>query len=137
MTYRRLIAISFIFNGFLILSFKVVNEVGLSKFTPLVLFTAYGVSSVITGIAVVNSRIKIQRKSVLIGMLSGFSSIAGVTAYIAAAGVIPGYIVFPLVNGGTLLLVALVGRIFFHEKIGIYGIAGIIAGIVSLILLST
>jgi drug/metabolite transporter (DMT)-like permease len=49
---------------------------------------------------------------------------------------VPGYIVFPMTTGGNLFLVAAAGVFFFREKIGPYGIAGILTGILSLVLLS-
>jgi multidrug transporter EmrE-like cation transporter len=41
-----------------------------------------------------------------------------------------------MTTGGNLFLVAAAGVFFFREKIGPYGIAGIVVGIVSLTLLS-
>jgi multidrug transporter EmrE-like cation transporter len=49
---------------------------------------------------------------------------------------VPGYIVFPMTTGGNLFLVAAAGVFLFRERVGAYGIAGILTGIVSLILLS-
>jgi drug/metabolite transporter (DMT)-like permease len=49
---------------------------------------------------------------------------------------VPGYVVFPMTTGGNLFLVAAAGVLLFREKIGPYGIAGILAGIASLVLLS-
>ena len=49
---------------------------------------------------------------------------------------VPGYIVFPMTTGGNLFLVAAAGVLLFKERMGPYGIAGILTGILSLILLS-
>jgi multidrug transporter EmrE-like cation transporter len=49
---------------------------------------------------------------------------------------VPGYVVFPMTTGGNLFLVAAAGVLLFREKIGPYGIAGILTGIASLVLLS-
>jgi len=49
---------------------------------------------------------------------------------------VPGYIVFPVTTGGNLFLVAAAGVLLFKERMGPYGIAGILTGILSLILLS-
>jgi drug/metabolite transporter (DMT)-like permease len=49
---------------------------------------------------------------------------------------VPGHIAFPITTGGSLFVVAAGGRVLFHERIGAYGIAGIISGIAALVLLS-
>jgi multidrug transporter EmrE-like cation transporter len=49
---------------------------------------------------------------------------------------VPGYVVFPMTTGGNLFLVAAAGVFLFRERVGGYGIAGILTGILSLILLS-
>jgi multidrug transporter EmrE-like cation transporter len=49
---------------------------------------------------------------------------------------VPGYVVFPMTTGGNLFLVAAAGVLLFREKIGPYGMAGILTGIASLVLLS-
>jgi multidrug transporter EmrE-like cation transporter len=49
---------------------------------------------------------------------------------------LPGHVAFPLTTGGSLFLVALAGILLFKERVGGYGIAGIVMGIVSLIMLS-
>ena len=49
---------------------------------------------------------------------------------------VPGYIVFPITTGGNLFMVAAAGVLLFREKIGPYGLAGILIGILSIVLLS-
>jgi multidrug transporter EmrE-like cation transporter len=49
---------------------------------------------------------------------------------------IPGHVAFPLTTGGSLFLVALAGIILFKERVGHYGLLGIVLGICSLVLLS-
>jgi drug/metabolite transporter (DMT)-like permease len=49
---------------------------------------------------------------------------------------VPGYIVFPVTTGGNLFLVAAAGVFLFRERIGRYGVAGIVAGVLALVLLS-
>jgi hypothetical protein len=41
---------------------------------------------------------------------------------------VPGYVVFPMTTGGNLFLVAVAGIFIFREKVGPYGIAGILTG---------
>ena len=78
----------------------------------------------------------IEGKSIVIGALGGIGTAVGLSASMAAASVLPGYIAFPIISGGTLLIVALIGRIVFKERIGPYGIAGIVVGACAIGLLS-
>jgi multidrug transporter EmrE-like cation transporter len=49
---------------------------------------------------------------------------------------IPGHILFPVATGGTLFAVALAGIFVFKEDVGPYGHAGLILGILALVVLS-
>ena len=44
--------------------------------------------------------------------------------------------VFPITTGGSLFLVASAGLLLFKEKVGPYGIAGMVLGIAALVGLS-
>jgi multidrug transporter EmrE-like cation transporter len=57
------------------------------------------------------------------------------TALALAKG-LPGHIAFPLTTGGSLFVVALAGLILFRERIGPYGLCGIVLGIAALVMLS-
>lgn len=58
------------------------------------------------------------------------------SSFLALEQKVPGYIVFPLATGGSLVLVAAAGVLLFRERIGGYGIAGIMTGVLALLLLS-
>jgi multidrug transporter EmrE-like cation transporter len=49
---------------------------------------------------------------------------------------VAGHVAFSVSTGGTLFLVALAGILFFKEKVGAYGIAGLVLGILSIVVLS-
>jgi drug/metabolite transporter (DMT)-like permease len=49
---------------------------------------------------------------------------------------VPGYLVFPLAIGGSLFVVVTCGVLVFKEKIGSYGIAGLILGAASIVTLA-
>ena len=135
MTYRRLMIISFFLNAFLATATKGISEFGMTASIPMVLLVMYGLATVLALAAMKKKRI--EGKSLWIGLMGGFGTAVGMGANMTAASILPGYQVFPLVNGGTLLLVALAGRLIFRERIGPYGVAGIVAGIAAIILLST
>lgn len=136
MTYRRLIILSFFLNGMTMVCTKAVGELNLSKFIPVVLFFAYTLSALVGIGQLTKSGRHIEGKSLLIGVLGGFGTAVGLGTHMVAAGLLPAYIVFPVINGTTLMLVTLIGRIVFKEHIGPYGFAGIAAGAVAIGLLS-
>ena len=135
MTYRRMMIISFFLNCFMATATKAISEFGMTASIPIVLLVMYALAALMA-FAVMRNR-RIEAKSLWIGLLGGFGSAAGMGANMTAASILPGYQVFPLVNGGTLLLVAVAGRLIFRERIGPYGVAGIVAGIAAIVLLST
>lgn len=136
MSYRKLLALSFLLNGLLMVGMKAVGEFSLTAFIPAVLLFQYGLAVLLTSPEVLKSKVPIRGASIWVGILAGLSSAIGMAASIAVADMLPGYIVFPVIQGGTLLLVVLIGLIVFRERIGGYGIAGIIAGIGAIVLLS-
>ncbi len=136
MTYRRLMLASFIFNGLTMICTQAVGKIGLQHFIPVVLFFVYAVAGLIALVYMMREKKPIEGKSIVIGAIGGIGTAVGLSANMAAASVLPGYIAFPIINGGTLLMVALVGRVAFKEKIGPYGIAGIVVGACAIGLLS-
>lgn len=136
MSYRELLALSFLLNGLLLVGMKSVSEFSLTAFIPGVLLVQYTLAGLVTSPEALTSKVPIRRASIWIGILAGLSSAVGMSASIAVAGMLPGYVVFPVIQGGTILLVVLIGLMVFRERIGGYGIAGIIAGVVAIALLS-
>ncbi len=136
MSYRRLLLLAFLFNGLLMIGMKAVEELGLSRHIALVLVVQYGVSAILCIPGIVGSRKPATRTDAWVGVVAGLSSAAGMTATLTASTMIPGYMLFPIIQGGTMLAVVIVGRVVFKERVGAYGIAGLCAGVASIILLS-
>jgi multidrug transporter EmrE-like cation transporter len=88
-------------------------------------------------VALGGSARNLKRREILLGAAMGACSLGGqgFTA-LALASQVPGHVVFPITTGGSLFLVAAAGVLIFKEKVGSYGVAGIILGITSLVLLS-
>jgi len=49
---------------------------------------------------------------------------------------VPGHVVFPVTIGGSILVVALLGRILVRERMNRFNTAGVILGFLSVLLLS-
>ena len=137
MTYRQLIALAFLLNSILAIGTKAVSEFGMAESIPMVLLIMYGTGAIMSLAYTISGRKRIEGKAVSIALLGGLGTAVGMSSNMTAAAILPGYVVFPLVNGGTLVLVAVIGRLVFKERIGAFGVAGILAGIASIILLST
>mgnify|MGYP001134282485 CR=1 FL=1 len=128
MTYRRLMTAAFLLNGSLMVVTGAVGKLNLGAYIPAVLFCVYAVGGVIGAVCVYRAGKAIQPWSVAIGAMGGIGTAAGLSTQMAATVMLPGYIVFPVTSGGTLIVVALIGRFVLKEHIGPYGIAGIVAG---------
>jgi drug/metabolite transporter (DMT)-like permease len=80
---------------------------------------------------------RVQPRELLVSASMGFCSVAGqFTTGLALGHKIAGHVVFSISTGGTLFVVALAGIFLFKERVGKYGMAGLILGIASIVLLS-
>jgi drug/metabolite transporter (DMT)-like permease len=136
MTYRKLLIFSFFFNGLLMVGMKAVDGFKLEHFLPVILFMQYTLGTALGLPMVLRAKKPISRAAVWIGVLGGITSAIGMGACITAVGIIPGYIVFPVIQGGTLLAGVLFGMLVFRERVGPFGVAGIVAGTAAIVVLS-
>jgi drug/metabolite transporter (DMT)-like permease len=77
------------------------------------------------------------KREILIAASMGFCSMAG--QFFTGLGLsreVAGNVAFSIGTGGTLFVVALAGVLVFKEKVGPYGLAGLILGILSIAALS-
>ncbi len=136
MTYRRLLLFAFVFNGLLMVGMKAVDGFHLGYFLPVVLLMQYGLGTALGLPSVLGSKKRVAGKSIAVGAMGGITSAIGMGACITAATLMPGYICFPVIQGGTLLAGVVLGILLFKERVGPYGVAGIAAGIAAIVLLS-
>jgi drug/metabolite transporter (DMT)-like permease len=136
--WLRLMLIAFVTNGLGPFGLKMLAERGLAEnyhFHYLLWWYAGGLLLALTAFALTRSRP--YQREVLIAAVMGLGSFGGqLFSSLALEAKVPGHIVFPATTGGNLFLVAAAGILLFREKVGPYGIAGILTGIVSLVLLS-
>lgn len=74
--------------------------------------------------------------SVVVGLVAGLGWAGGLIWQVQAISLVPGYILFPCIAGCCTLLVSVVSRFVFHEKIGLNGIVGIGFCVLAVVLLS-
>lgn len=83
------------------------------------------------------SPFRFSAREIFISAGMGLCSVAGqFTAGLALSRHVAGHVVFSVSTGGTLFIVALAGILLFKERVGGYGMAGLILGITSIALLS-
>lgn len=137
MTYRQFLLLAFVANGLSGIGAKAVGQFGLTSHIPLVLASMYVVGALLCLAMLCIRQTPLQPRSAVVGLLGAAGSVAGSGCLILSASLIPGYVAFPISSGGTLILVALIGRLAFREKIGVYGILGIVSGAAGIALLSS
>lgn len=135
--WSRLMLTAFVANGVGPFGLKVLSERNLAAFQPQYLLYWYlgGFSFALA--AFLRGGVRVERWETLLGAAMGACSFCGQAfTGLALSHGIPGHIAFPLTTGGSLFLVAGAGILLFKEKVGRYGKAGILLGIVALVLLS-
>jgi drug/metabolite transporter (DMT)-like permease len=88
-------------------------------------------------IVFIRRRFRPHLREILIGAAMGFCSVAGqFFTGLALARDVAGHVAFSISTGGTLFIVALAGILLFREKVGPYGLAGLVLGILSIVVVS-
>jgi glucose uptake protein GlcU len=136
--WLRLMLIAFLANGLGPFGLKMMAEKGLSDryhYQYLFWWYAGGLAFALTAFLITRSRF--YSREIVFAFGIGIGSFAGqLFSLMALEQGVPGYIVFPITTGGNLFLVAAAGVLVFRERVGKYGIAGILIGVLSLVLLS-
>jgi multidrug transporter EmrE-like cation transporter len=135
--WARLMLVAFFANGLGPFGLKVLATRGLAGFQSQYLFYWYLGGVAFALIALRLARTGVNGREILLGAAMGGCSFAGqsFTALALAKG-LPGHIAFPLTTGGSLFLVALAGIVLFRERIGPYGLCGVVLGVAALVMLS-
>jgi drug/metabolite transporter (DMT)-like permease len=129
--------VAFVTNGIGPFGLKILTEKHLDQYESQYLVFWYLGGLLLALLAFGLRWFRLSRWEILFGIAMGFGSLGGqfFTGKALAVG-IPGHIAFPITTGGSLFLVALAGILVFKERVGPYGLAGLIIGILSLIVLS-
>jgi drug/metabolite transporter (DMT)-like permease len=134
----RLMMIAYVMNGLGPFGLKIMAEKGLlEQYHYQYLLWWYAGSGVFSFASVLAGGGRFLAREVVIALGIGAASFGGqLFSLLALESHLPGYIVFPVTTGGNLFVVAAGGVLLFKERIGPFGIAGIMIGILSLVLLS-
>jgi drug/metabolite transporter (DMT)-like permease len=136
--WLQLMLVAFVANGLGPFGLKIMAEKGLSEQYHYQYLLLWYLGGLLFGLGwFLATRGRLQAREFLMSFGIAVGSFGGqLFSLLALERNVPGYVVFPMTTGGNLFLVAAAGVLLFREKIGPYGIAGILAGIASLVLLS-
>jgi multidrug transporter EmrE-like cation transporter len=125
-------------NGVAQFGLKVLTEAGLSDRYRYQYIVAWYITGLCLSLCFAAHRLVWpSRNEIAIGGLLAVCSVIGQACLaLALASGAPGYVVFPLTSGANIFLVAAAGFLLFHEKVGRAGTAGIVLGMLSIIILS-
>lgn len=128
--------VAFLTNGIGPFGLKVLTELHLDRYELQYLVSWYA-GGLVLAIAAYRQSLRFGRWELILGAGMGAFSLGGqyFTGRALSLG-IPGHVAFPITTGGTLFLVALMGIVIFREKVGLYGRAGLVLGILALMVLS-
>ena len=134
----QLMLVAYVMNGLGPFGLKIMAEKGLlEQYHYQYLLWWYAGSGVFSFAAFLAVSRRFLLREVVIALGIGAASFGGqFFSLLALERNLPGYIVFPITTGGNLFVVAAGGVLLFKERIGRFGIAGIVVGILSLMLLS-
>ena len=124
-------------NGIALASMKAVHQYGYGEFTPFFLFCIYATSALFSRLTPGFQKPAFEKKDIFLGLALGVSLMAGMASVTLALKVLPGCVVYPVVNGGAVILVSIAAVMIFREKYSFFGVLGVISGIVSIFFLSS
>jgi multidrug transporter EmrE-like cation transporter len=130
--------VAFLANGIGPFGLKILSEQGLAtRYQAQYLLYWYLGAFVFAIAAILRSRLRPFGREIWLGALMGACSLLGQAfTGLALSHSVPGHVAFPITTGGSLFLVATAGLLLFREKVGAYGIAGMVVGIAALVALS-
>jgi len=137
MWYRMMI-IAFLANGLSAFGVTVVGQMDAFGRTHTFLYLAlwYSAGFVVATGSLLAAGPSLRLREVVVGGVMGLcSSVGWFCIGSALTHGVPAYLVLPIAIAGSLSVVAAVGVIGFRERLSRYGYAGIVAGVVAIVLL--
>uniref|UniRef100_A0A7V3E6T0 EamA domain-containing protein n=1 Tax=Ignavibacterium album TaxID=591197 RepID=A0A7V3E6T0_9BACT len=98
-------------------------------------FTIFFSAFIYTLVYILYKKIKFEPHTFKLGLLLGLPNVLAIHFVLAALSELPAIVVFPIQNIGVIVFTAVMAYLIWKEKINNFGIAALIAGIISIILL--
>jgi multidrug transporter EmrE-like cation transporter len=134
--WLRLMAVAFLANGLGPFGLRILTDKGLlapNRLQYLAWWYAGGL--LLAAIPYLRNPQRFTRAEICMGVGMACCSLGGQLATALALVSVPGHIAFAVTTGGNLFIVAAASILVFRERVGVYGSAGILLGIASLLLL--
>jgi len=131
-----LIVMQVLVQGFAQFSSKVLVASGLSPERDVFFLAVFTSATLVTIPLALKHRAKVTRKDYAYGGIVGVCNIGGNLSILLALAALPGAIVFPLVNSGGLLLVTVIARLLFKERINRINALGIVLTLAAVLLIN-
>lgn len=134
----RAMLLAFLFNGLAPFGLRVLAGLGVAETETIVyLFYWYLAGFALAAAWAFTSGAKISRSAAVVGAAMGAASVSGHASMgMALAHGVPGNVVFPIAVGANLFIVAAGGFLWFRERLGPYGKAGVAIGLLTAVLLA-
>ena len=126
----------FLGNGLAQFLQRYLHAAGLGAYQASALVAMYAAGAVFAAALLAGFRGRVGRAEIIAGAGLGLFSYLGNFAVLRALGHLPAYTVFPIVVGGPILLVAVVARLFFAERLSRTLQWGIACGVAAVVLLT-
>ncbi|MGI8912485.1 MAG: hypothetical protein ACR2JY_01640 [Chloroflexota bacterium] len=138
-----LILTTMLFSGAGLLAAKAFSELHLEAQRPVYLVAAYGTATVLS-VLTWPLRPRLERtqapggvwQALGLGIITGLCNIGQLAAFLRGLAVVPGIIAFPVTAAGGLLVVTLVGRLAWNERIAGRAGAGIVLALAAVALVN-
>jgi drug/metabolite transporter (DMT)-like permease len=130
------VAIGAVANGLAQFLQSYLHTAGLGDRKASALFLMYLAADVFAAGLMIALRGRISKLEACVGALLGIASYVGNYAVLQALGSVPGYVVFPLIAGGPVLIVAILSNVLFRERLPQRVKIGIGCGAAAIVLLT-
>ena len=120
-------------NDFALKLFKMIRTEQEEPFFVLIIF---GSAFIYTSGYLMFNKIKIEKQTVLWGLLLGIPNVLTTVFLLSALAILPAIVVFPFMNVGIILLTTIMAFLIWKEKLNRWGLLAIASGLIAILFLS-
>lgn len=103
---------------------------------PLFLFSVFGFALVYSAVAVLVRKTKFNVRTFALGNLLGIPNVFTSYFLLQALDEISAFLVYPILNIGIIITTASLAALFWKEKLNRFGLAALVSGIITIVLLT-
>ncbi|MBD3218343.1 MAG: EamA family transporter [candidate division Zixibacteria bacterium] len=133
---RLSLLLLFLFGGISEFSNKVFQKYAFQDHRALFLFINFLIAFAFSLITTLKKKLPVKRRDLVTGILVGIPNLFSSYFLIMALDKMTAAVVFPAYSAGTIVIINLVGLLFFKEKLSRLEIAAVILIIISLVLIN-